>query len=106
MSIADHPGLVPYLARKLGGDDLTIKDVWQNTEGWSMETFSLALEYNKGGARVEQEIILRRQPVSGLLETYDVSTEYRVLAAMQETGVAIPEICWTPTGQGSRRPRR
>ena len=94
MSISDHPRLGPYLAKRLGVDDLTIKDVWQNTEGWSMETFSLALEYSKGGARVEQEIILRRQPVSGLLEPYDVSTEYRVLAAMQETGVAIPETYW------------
>ena len=27
MAIADDPGLVSYLAQKLGGDDLTIKDV-------------------------------------------------------------------------------
>jgi len=94
MAIADDPGMVSYLSKKLGGDDLTIKDVWQNTEGWSMETFSLSLEYSRGDARVEQEIILRRQPVSGLLEPYDVSTEYRVLSAMQKTGVAIPETYW------------
>ena len=94
MKIADHPGLISYLAEKLGGDDLTIKDVWQNTEGWSMETFSLSLAYRKGGARVEQEIILRRQPVSGLLEPYDVSTEYRVLSALRDAGVAIPETYW------------
>jgi len=94
MAIQDDPGMVSYLATKLGGDDLRVKEVWQNTEGWSMETFSLALEYSKGGARLEKEIILRRQPVSGLLEPYDVSTEYRVLSAMQETGVAIPETYW------------
>jgi aminoglycoside phosphotransferase (APT) family kinase protein len=94
MAIQDDPGMVCYLAGKLGAEDLAVKDVWQNTEGWSMETFSLSLEYSKGDSRVEQEIILRRQPVSGLLEPYDVSTEYRVLTAMQKTGVAIPETYW------------
>ncbi len=94
MAIADDPGLVSYLAQKLGGDDLTIKDVWQNTEGWSMETFSLTVEYTKDGTRVDQEIILRRQPVSGLLEPYDVSIEYRILAALQDTGVIIPKTFW------------
>lgn len=94
MAIADDPGLASYLANKLGGTDLTIKDVWQNTEGWSMETFSLTVDYAKDGATIEQEIILRRQPVSGLLEPYDASTEYRILSALQGTGVTIPKTYW------------
>ena len=94
MAIADDPRLASYLAQKLGGTGLAIKGEWQNTEGWSMETFSLAVEYIKDGLPVEQEIILRRQPVSGLLEPYDVSTEYRVLTALQGTGVSIPETYW------------
>ncbi len=94
MAIQEDPGMISYLAEKLGADDLTVTDVWQNTGGWSMETFSLSLEYSKGDNRVEQEIILRRQPVSGLLEPYDVSTEYRILTAMKETSVAIPETYW------------
>lgn len=61
-SVADGDlGRVSCLATRLGGDDGTIKDVWQNTEGWSMETFSLSPEYTKGGTRIEQEIIFRRQ---------------------------------------------
>jgi aminoglycoside phosphotransferase (APT) family kinase protein len=92
--IADDLRLAHYLAAKLGGTDLAIRREWQNTEGWSMETFSLAVEYTKDGKRVEQEIILRRQPVSGLLEPYDVSMEYRVLHALQDTGVAIPRTYW------------
>jgi len=94
MGISDDPRLAPYLAQKLGGTDLTIKDEWQNTEGWSMETFRITVEYTKEGSRVDQELILRRQPVSGLLEPYDASTEYRVLTALQGTGVAIPRTYW------------
>ena len=94
MAIEAYFRLIPYLERKLGGTDLRIKDAWQNTEGWSMETFSLTLEYTKDSARIEQSIILRRQPISGLLEPYDASTEYRVLDALQPAGVAIPKTFW------------
>ncbi|MEW6441128.1 MAG: phosphotransferase family protein [bacterium] len=97
MAIADHPGLASYLARKLGAADLRIRGEWQNTEGWSMETFSLALDYAKDGSRTEEEIILRRQPVSGLLEPYDATTEYRILSALQGAGVAIPRTYWCET---------
>ncbi len=94
MAISDHPGLASYLAEKLEATHLHITDEWQNTEGWSMETFSLSLEYKKSGVPVQQNIILRRQPVSGLLEPYDASTEYRVLSALQDTGIALPETYW------------
>ena len=98
MAIEAYFRLIPYLERKLGGTDLRIKDAWQNTEGWSMETFSLTLEYTKDSARIEQSIILRRQPISGLLEPYDASTEYRVLDALQPAGVAIPKTFWLAQG--------
>lgn len=94
MAIADDTRLASYLAKKLGGEDLTIQNVWQNTEGWSMETFSLTVSYSREGGRVEEEIILRREPLGGLLEPYDVSTEYRVLAALQGAGIAIPRTYW------------
>lgn len=90
MAIEAWSTLTPYLAKQLGGTDLVIRNVWQNTEGWSMETFSLSVELSKHGARVAQDIILRRQPVSGLLEPYDVTMEYRVLQALQDSGIAIP----------------
>jgi aminoglycoside phosphotransferase (APT) family kinase protein len=83
-----------YLAEKLGGEDLEITGVWQNLEGWSMETFGVGLSYAKDGERVEEEVILRREPVAGLVEPYDVSIEYRVLAALWGSGVAIPETLW------------
>lgn len=59
-----------------------------------METFSVSVQFTRDGERVNQEIILRRQPVSGLLEPYDASTEYRTLDALQGTGVSIPKTFW------------
>ncbi len=94
MALADNSRLASYLAEKLGGSELSISKEWQNTEGWSMETFSLDVEYTKGGNKIEQAIILRRQPVSGLLEPYDVSIEYRILSALQASKVIVPETFW------------
>ena len=94
MAFADNHELVSYLAKKLGGTHLSITSEWQNTEGWSMETFSLGVKYTKDGKTVDQEIIMRRQPVSGLLEPYDVSTEYRIVDALQTSAVIVPETFW------------
>ncbi len=92
--IKDNPLFAAYLAEKLGADELSITSDWQNTEGWSMETFSLGLKYFKEAKLVESEIILRREPIGGLLEPYDVSVEYKVLSALQDTGIAVPKTYW------------
>jgi len=92
--LKDNHAFVSYLAEKLKVDSLTITSEWQNTQGWSMETFSLGLECVKGGKSLEREIILRREPIGGLLEPYDVSVEYLVLSALQDTGILIPETYW------------
>jgi aminoglycoside phosphotransferase (APT) family kinase protein len=94
MSIKDQAKLTKYLAEKLAAEDLEITSVWKNLEGWSMETFSIGLSYNKDGSKVEREIILRKEPVSGLLEPYDASIEYRVLTALNKTDISVPETYW------------
>jgi aminoglycoside phosphotransferase (APT) family kinase protein len=94
MSIIDQARLEHYLAEKLDAEGLSITSVWKNLEGWSMETFSIGLSYIKHGKRVEREIIIRKEPVSGLLEPYDASTEYRVLTALNHTDIAVPETYW------------
>ena len=92
--LKDNDAFVSYLAKKLKADSLTITSEWQNTQGWSMETFSLGIKYFKKGKSLEMEIILRREPIGGLLEPYDVSVEYRVLSALKDTGIVIPETYW------------
>ncbi len=94
MSIKDTARLEKYLADRLGARDLKITSVWKNLEGWSMETFSLGLSYSRDGEHIERDIIIRKEPVSGLLEPYDASIEYRVLTALRDTGIAVPETYW------------
>jgi aminoglycoside phosphotransferase (APT) family kinase protein len=85
----------PYLADKLGVEDLSVTSFWKNLEGWSMETFSLGLSYKKDGKKVEQDIIIRKTPDAGLMDdNYDVSIEFRVLAGYNKTDVAVPEVFW------------
>ena len=94
MAAIDREKLKAYLAARLGAEGLEIVSFWQNLEGWSMETYSLGLAYLKDGRRVEEEIIIRKEPEAGLLDPYDASIEYRVLAALAGTGVAVPRVYW------------
>jgi aminoglycoside phosphotransferase (APT) family kinase protein len=92
--LPDQDKIEEYLGQKFEAENLKITSVWKNLEGWSMETFSIGIKYNKDGKETEQDIILRKEPVSGLLEPYDASIEYRVLSALSKTEVAIPKTFW------------
>lgn len=94
MPLIDEAKLERYLCEKLGAEELSITGFWKNLEGWSMETFSIGLSYKKEGREIKRDIIIRKEPVAGLLEPYDVSIEYRVLTALKGAGVAIPETYW------------
>lgn len=94
MAFINEEKMIPYLEKKFEAEDLKITSVWKNLEGWSMETFSLGLSYRKGKKKVKQDIIIRREPVSGLLEPYDASIEYRVITPLYGTGVAVPKTFW------------
>jgi aminoglycoside phosphotransferase (APT) family kinase protein len=105
MSEINTPEFRTYLEHKLKVQDLAITSVWQNLEGWSMETFSIGLAFREDGKTVSKDIILRRQPVAGLLDPYDVSIEYRVITALKKCGVALPETYWyEPDPAVLRRP--
>ncbi len=105
MALFDESKMAAYLLKKLEAEDLTITSVWKNLEGWSMETFSLGLSYMKKGERINEDIIIRREPVSGLLEPYDASVEYRVLRSLSDTEIAVPRAYWyEPDGDVFERP--
>ncbi len=92
--LPDHDKIEKYLENKFNAEKLKITSVWKNLEGWSMETFSIGIKYVKKGEEIEQDIIIRKEPVSGLLEPYDASIEYRVLTALEKTDVATPKTFW------------
>ncbi len=95
MTVLDNPAMAAYLSGKLEAEALSITRVWKNLEGWSMETYSLGLSYRKDGRSLEQDIVIRKAPETGLMDdNYDVSVEYRVLSALNRTEVAVPRTYW------------
>jgi aminoglycoside phosphotransferase (APT) family kinase protein len=93
MSLLDENKLKSYLSEKLEAENLSVTNIWKNLEGWSMETYSIGLSYLKGGSRVEEEIIIRKQPAAGLHD-YDVFDEYRLITALNKTEIPVPETFW------------
>lgn len=94
MIIDDRGRFESYLAKKLGGDDLSITSINQTEMGLSGENFFLSLEYRKEGVPVKNELVVRRQPVAHFLGSYDLSVEFRVLDALQDKGISIPKTYW------------
>ncbi len=90
----DKEKIAGYLEEKLEAAGLEITSFWQNLEGWSMVTYGLGLSYEKDGKKIQRDIIIRREPVAGLLEPYDVSIEFRVISALGKTDVAVPGTLW------------
>ena len=75
------PRLEAFLrARTPGATSVAVRDVTVHTEGFSQETFSFRSEI----AGVAGHWVVKREPVSGLLEPYDLEPEFRVLHALSD----------------------
>jgi aminoglycoside phosphotransferase (APT) family kinase protein len=72
--------------------------------GNSYETWFLDLREEQDPHR-ELRVVLRREPVRGPVEPYDISLEARVLAGLEGSGVAIPPVLgFCPDGHVAERP--
>ena len=94
MIIDDRGRFESYIAKKLGGNDLSITSINQIEMGLSRENFFLSFECTKEGVPVKKELVVRRQPVAHFLGSYDLSVEFRVLDALQDKGISIPKTYW------------
>lgn len=82
--LIDERHLQDYLARSIPGEDVPLR-IERVFGGHSNETFYIG--------RGEQEWVLRRPPRGPLLPTaHDVLREYRVLKALNTTGVPTPRV--------------
>src|SRR5262245_1296491 len=63
----------------------------RSTEGFSQETFSFEVELDPGTRR---SFVLKREPVAGLLEPYDLEPEFRVLHALSSDPLPSPRTPW------------
>jgi aminoglycoside phosphotransferase (APT) family kinase protein len=81
--------LASFLAQRLGSP-LQVRGLERNTEGFSQETFSFAVEL----AGKTRRYVAKREPVAGLLEPYDLEPEFRVLHGLEGADVLSPPTPW------------
>ena len=97
--------LTAYLAEKMGTEELTILNMSRVEQGMSADTFFLDLAYTKNHLRVTEEIVIRREPSGGILETYDLSKEFNLLNALKTADIAVPRVLWyEPSTEVFERP--
>jgi len=71
-----------------------VLDLEVQTEGFSQETFSFTAEAEGGGGRRRSAWVVKREPVAGLLEPYDLEPEFRVLHALSDDPLPSPRTPW------------
>lgn len=77
-------------ARRPDATAIAVREVTVHTEGFSQETFSFRSEI--GGE--PGHWVVKREPVSGLLEPYDLEPEFRVLHALSDDPLPSPRTPW------------
>jgi aminoglycoside phosphotransferase (APT) family kinase protein len=77
-------------ARLPGTRALRVVGLERSTEGFSQETFSFDVETSDA----RRGFVLKREPLAGLLEPYDLEPEFRVLHALSSDPLPSPPTPW------------
>jgi aminoglycoside phosphotransferase (APT) family kinase protein len=78
-------------ARLPEGHDPRVVRLERSTEGFSQETFTFDVE-RAAGERMG--FVVKREPIAGLLEPYDLEPEFRVLQALSSDPLPSPPTPW------------
>ncbi len=90
----DRGRLHAYLAARVPeATDIEIGRLERTGGGASRETWLVDAQWTEHGARVVRPLIIRRDPIAGLLET-DRRTEFEVLRAARNIPVPVPQMYW------------
>jgi aminoglycoside phosphotransferase (APT) family kinase protein len=87
--------LTTWLARRLGTDDVSVRDVHIPTKSClSAETLMFTASWTDGAHQQSRELVARVQPTGrALFPTYDLGAEFDVMRALSEhTAVPVPEV--------------
>jgi aminoglycoside phosphotransferase (APT) family kinase protein len=79
-----------FLRARFPHEQLRIVRLDRSTEGFSQETFSFDVET----ASARRGFVLKREPLAGLLEPYDLEPEFRVLHALSSDPLPSPPTPW------------
>ncbi len=74
--------------------ELAVRNIKKHTEGFSLETYSFDVEWQRDGRTAGERFVIRKEPPAGLLEPYDLEPQFRVLAAVEDTPVVAPKVFW------------
>lgn len=89
--------LVAYLRHRMPHvSDLRVSNIARIPGGASRETWSFDAHWREGDREVTQGFIVRRDPTASLLET-ERDLEFRLYAALQNSGVPVPPVYWLET---------
>lgn len=95
MSDADlESRLARFLAARLSADAVRVAGLERSTEGFSQETFTFEATVERGGRSETRGWVVKREPVAGLLEPYDLAPEFRVLHALSDDPLPSPPTPW------------
>lgn len=86
--------LAQYISACLeGASDVAVAGLERIHGGSSQETFRFTASWNDGGGRQEHRLILRRAPVSGLVNA-EADLEFSVYSALEGCGLPVPRAWW------------
>ena len=89
-----EPLLVDFLTRRISEPaGLSIGPVGRVATGLSRENWVFDLSFGDEAQRQSQPLIVRRDPIGGLLDT-DRRTEFEILQAVEPTAVPAPRALW------------
>ncbi|HEY8432062.1 MAG TPA: phosphotransferase family protein, partial [Sandaracinaceae bacterium] len=89
------PRLERFLAARLPeAEKVRVVALETRTEGFSQETFAFTVEASGRGGVRRSDWVLKREPVAGLLEPYDLEPEFRVLHALSDDPLPSPRTPW------------
>ena len=97
-------GLARWLrARRPQADELRVEDLrGPKDTGFSSDTLLFTLHVRERGETTRRELVARLAPISdfGVFPEYDVVLQYRMLGALADTEVPVPEVLWLERDAG------
>ena len=96
MTDTTQDAIVAYLQAKLPrACDLALSGFTQTAGGWSHEIYTFDARWMEDGAEVVRGLCVRKDPGVGLLrDLSSLEEQYRVLRALEGTGVRAPRAYW------------
>ena len=97
----DDEGLTRWFHEQIpDGDGVRVEGLERFEFGHSAEMLLLTVVTRIGATETSQDVVLKLRPPSpGLLEPYDLERQFRILQALEPTGVRAPRALWfEPTG--------